>query len=205
VRILLVDDHPLVREGLLSVLQVEPENEVVGQASSTKEAIRLIQGTMPDIALVDLRLKGGCGFDIIDTIKSQGLMCKFIVLTSSTGKEDFQRAEKMGVEGYILKEALPEEIIYAIRIVGQGRKYIDPSIMEFIANRTGPEFNDGLTPREHDVLAAIGSGMNNREIAGKLYITEYTVKKHVSQILYKLNLNDRTQAAIYANSKGLVG
>jgi DNA-binding NarL/FixJ family response regulator len=205
VKILIVDDHPLVREGLSSMLTLEPGCEITGQASSVAETLEMLPKTQPDLVLVDLRLKDGCGLDIIERAKERGIKSKFIVLTSSAEKRDFERAQKAGADGYILKDALPEEILYTIRIVGQGRKFFDPSLMQMIMEDFGHNLIDELTPREYEVLMALAKGMRNSQIARKLFITECTVKKHVSQILFKLDLNDRTQAAIYANSKGLVG
>jgi two-component system nitrate/nitrite response regulator NarL len=119
--------------------------------------------------------------------------------------EDFLKAEEVGVDGYVLKEALPEELLYAIKIVSQGRKYYDPTLLELKMKETANDPINELTPREQDVLMALGEGLPNREIAKRLFITEYTVKKHVSQILSKLELADRTQAALFASSRGLAG
>lgn len=203
-KVAIIDDHPLVRRGLAMILALEPDIELAGEASNINEAIELILKTKPDMLLVDLRLGDECGLDLKERIEIQGLTFKFIVLTSSVEKDDFKKAEEANIDGYVLKEALPEEILYAIRIVSKGRKYYDPGIMDFIIKEKDEEFAEKLTPREIDVLSALGMGLSNSYIAKKLYITEFTVKKHVSQILSKLELTDRTQAALYANSKGLV-
>jgi len=127
------------------------------------------------------------------------------VLTSSVNEYDFKKADDAGAYGYVLKEALPEELLYAISLVNKGRKYYDPGIIgKMMSPSSQDDWLDELTPREKDVLLALGQGMCNKEIAKKLYITEYTVKKHVSQILAKLDMTDRTQAALYAQAKGLV-
>lgn len=202
-RIVLIDDHPLVRRGLASVLSLEEDMEVIGEAGNTKDALQVINKQQPDVALVDLRLGNEYGLDIIEKSNKSSTNCKFIVLTSSANEYDFKKAEEVGAQGYVLKEALPEELLYAVRLVSRGRKYYDPGIMEQIMKGSS---NDGtveeLTPREQDVLMALGQGLCNKDIAKKLFITEYTVKKHVSQILAKLELTDRTQAALYAHSKG---
>ena len=203
-KVAIIDDHPLVRRGLAMVLSLEQDIELAGEASSINDAVALILKTNPDILLVDLRLGDECGLDITKRSEIQGSVFKFIVLTSSVEKDDFKRAEEANVDGYILKEALPEEILYAIRLVFKGRKYYDPGIMDFLIKDKDEEFAEKLTPREIDVLSALGMGLSNSFIAKKLYITEFTVKKHVSQILSKLDLTDRTQAALYANSIGLV-
>ncbi|MDF2538654.1 MAG: response regulator transcription factor [Herbinix sp.] len=204
-KILIIDDHPLVRRGLSFVLSLEKDIEIVGEACNIKEALDILNRQNPDIALVDLKLGSEYGLDIIDKYKASKSECKFIVLTSSAQEGDLRRAEEAGAFGYVLKEALPEELLYAIRVVSKGRKYYDPGMMEEIMKITSHEgIVEELTPREQEVLKALGQGLCNKEIAKKLYITEFTVKKHVSQILAKLDLTDRTQAALYAHSKGLI-
>lgn len=203
-KVFIVDDHPLVKRGLYSVLSLEDDIEVCGDASNVEDAVKSILDINPDIALIDLRLSSNeDGLDIVKMLKEKGHKCKIVIFTSSCVVEDVIKAEEVGINGYILKQALPEELIYALRLVYKGRKYYDPSLYEI---RLKEEENpiDELTPREMDVLVALGSGLSNRDIAKKLYISEYTVKKHVSQILSKLNLSDRTQAALYINSKKIM-
>ncbi len=204
-KVILVDDHPLVRKGLASVLSLESDIELVGEAGNTKEAMELIDRQKPDLALVDLRLGKEDGLGIIERYKNNSRDCNFIVLTSSAHEEDFRKAEEVGANGYVLKEALPEELIYAVRLVSRGRKYYDPGIMDAMMKASSDEgIVEELTQREREVLMVLGQGLCNKDIAKKLFVTEYTVKKHVSQILAKLELTDRTQAALYAHSKGLV-
>ena len=202
-KLVVVDDHPLVRQGLISVLGSEPSFEVVGEAENVGQSMEVLQRMLPDLAIVDLRLGDSSGLAVIEEARKQQIDCKFIIFTSSGSEKDFLYAERLGVSGYILKEALPEEIIYALRVIGQGRKYYDPRILE-IKMKGETVWNEELTPREKEVLAALGKGMSNRDIASQIYVSENTVKKHVSQILAKLDLGDRTQAALYAYSKGLV-
>lgn len=199
-RIVLVDDHPLVRKGLASVLLLEENIEIVGEASNIADAINLITHKNPDLTLVDLRLGNENGLDIIGYFNTKGINCKFMVLTSSTNEWDFKMAKDLGVQGYILKEALPEELLYAVRLVGKGRKYYDPGILDEVMNDSDENIEE-LTEREQEVLFSLGEGMSNKEIAEKLYISIFTVKKHVSQILAKLDLTDRTQAALYIHSR----
>jgi two-component system, NarL family, nitrate/nitrite response regulator NarL len=203
--ILIVDDHPLVRQGLISLFSFEEDLSCIGEASNNKEALKEIVEKKPDIVLVDLRLGNESGFDLVEKVSSlSSFDPKFIVLTSSAHVADFQRAKVVGAYGYILKEALPEELLYAIRLISNGRKYYDPGILEIVLGfKEEDEFINTLTPKEIEVLRELGSGLSNREIASKLFISENTVKKHVSQILEKLSLSDRTQAALFANVKGL--
>jgi two-component system, NarL family, nitrate/nitrite response regulator NarL len=198
-RIVIVDDHPLVRRGLSAVLSYEKDIEIVGEASNVDEAVDVINKTRPEQVLVDLRLENQSGLDIFKRLAKKDIKCKFAVLTSSLDEVDFKNAEELGVDGYILKEALPEEIIYAVHVIDRGRKYYDPGILEIAMKKKEDNITEKLTEREKEVLQALGKGLSNKEIARALFITEYTVKKHVSQILAKLNLNDRTQAALYAN------
>lgn len=203
--IFIVDDHPLVRTGLISLFSFEEDLCFIGEAASNEEALKEIIEKKPDIVLVDLRLGNESGFDLVKKVSSTNVSeCKFIVLTSSAHLADFQKAKDVGAHGYILKEALPEELLFAIRLVSSGRKYYDPGIMELVmGDSEEADYISSLTPKELEVLRELGSGLSNREIASKLFISENTVKKHVSQILDKLQLSDRTQAALFANVKGI--
>ncbi len=205
-RIVVIDDHPLVRKGLEMVASLEEDIEVVGFAANGEEALALVKEKNPEVALVDLRLPGENGLDIIKKareLNSSG--CKFIILSSYATKEEIRRAMAEKVDGYILKEALPEELISSIRLVVKGRRYYDPVIMQQAMEDSGEEEDRlaDLTARERDVLAALAQGLSNKAIADSLFISEHTVKKHIGQILTKLELKDRTQAALFAVSKGL--
>ncbi len=200
--IVIVDDHPLVRQGLTAIITVEVDMNLIGEGSNGDEALSLVTKMKPDVAIIDLRLKNISGLEIVRACKEKVSACKYIILTSSLDKEDFRRACELGVDGYLLKEAFPEELIYAIRLIQRGRKYYDPGMIDFMISREEKDIQiEQLTPRELDVLRALGEGLNNRDIGRKLFITEYTVKKHVSQVLAKLELADRTQAALYAHEK----
>jgi len=197
-KLIIIDDHPLVRKGLEFVLSLESDIEVVGEASNRSEALFLLETHNPDIALVDLKLGNEYGLDIVTDALRNKIFCKFIILTSSVNDYDFRKAQEVGAYGYILKEALPEELLYAIRLVDHGRKYYDPGIIGAVMKESTTDiYNEALTPREQEVLLALGEGLCNKDIAKKLFISDYTVKKHVSQILAKLGLHDRTQAALY--------
>lgn len=199
--IVIIDDHPLVRQGLSSILSIEDDMIIVGEAANATEGIKNVCEKQPDIAIVDLRMGDSCGLDTIHICKEKVPDCKYIVLTSSSDRDDFCKAEETGADGYILKQAFPEEIISAVRLVHRGRKYFDPIMVENVIHNKIHDPFGALTSRERDVLDALGEGLRNREIARKLFITEFTVKKHVSQILAKLDLSDRTQAALLARDR----
>jgi len=193
-KIIVVDDHPLVRQGLASLISMEGDMDLVGECSNVQEALVLIEEKNPDIAIIDLRLGMESGLDIIEEDKIRE--CKYIVLTSSAAYIDFKKSEKLNIEGYVLKEALPIELLHAIRMVHTGRKYYDPVLFEYKLRENSSV--DSLTSREIEVLVKLGQGFSNNQIAKELFISENTVKKHVSNILTKLDLHDRTQAALFA-------
>lgn len=194
--ILIVDDHPIIRLGIKNSLLLESNIENVFEASNVSEGISCIQKNNPNIAIVDIGLNKENGLEIIERCKGK-CNTKFLVLTSSIKKDDFYKAKRLDVEGYVLKEAFIEDIIYALNLILRGKKYFDPEIVEYTSNHMS--FNT-LTSREYDVLVELGRGLSNSEIATNLYITEHTVKKHISSILAKLELNNRTEAALYAAS-----
>lgn len=204
-RILIVDDHPLVREGLATVLLAEDDMEIAGSVDNAHDAIELLRAGQPDLVLLDLRLRGESGLDVVRAARAAGSSCRFLVLTSAGGREDYRQAMDLGVEGYALKDALPEELLLALRIVAKGRRYIDPAFVDGPdhARELPGQGRVALTQKERDVLRLLGEGLSNRQIAARLFITEFTVKKHVGQILAKLEVPDRTQAALYANATGL--
>ena len=206
-KILFVDDHPLVHKGLEMVIGAEEDFDIVGLATNGNDAVQMMEEYMPDVALVDLRLPGEHGLDIVRKAREVNARCKFVVLTSFATEEEIRRALDENVDGYILKESLPEELISAIRMVGKGRKYYDPAVVQYAMDHTNNKSHksqDDLTRREQEVLLSLAHGMSNKVIAEKLVISEHTVKKHIGQILEKLHLKDRTQAALYAVSKGLL-
>jgi len=200
-RILIVDDHPLVRRGIASTLSFEKDIGEIFEASNIEEAMRLIRDKKPDLAIVDLYLGNKDGLQIVSDSKKEGLRTKFVILTSSIKKEDYIRAKEIGIDGYILKEAYAEDILYALNVVLRGKQFIDPEIIRYeISSAQENKYLAELTPRERDVLIELGKGLSNQEIAKNLFISEHTVKKHVSNILLKLELSHRTQAALLANN-----
>ncbi|HZK57487.1 MAG TPA: response regulator transcription factor [Clostridia bacterium] len=199
-KLLIVDDHPLVRKGISSIFSFEGNVAVVLEASNINEAMTLIGSEVPELSIVDLNLGKEDGLELVMRARSEGAKTKFVILTSSVRKEDFIRSEEVGIDGYILKEAFAEDILYAINLVMRGKKFIDSEILRYQAeNNTKDDYLNDLTPREEDVLRELGKGLSNMEIAENLFISENTVKKHVSNILLKLNFNHRTEAALFAN------
>lgn len=199
-KILIVDDHPLVRKGLVAALAFEDLVDKVLEASNVNQAMDSLITNQPDLAIIDLYLGSEYGLDIVKSSKENGLKTKFIILTSSLKKEDYIRSEEVGVDGYILKDAFAEDILYGIRVVLRDRKFIDSEILSCLSenNNKGDQVGN-LTPREQEVIEQLGHGLSNSEIAESLFISEYTVKKHVSSILSKLSLEHRTQAALLYN------
>jgi DNA-binding NarL/FixJ family response regulator len=199
VRILVVDNHPLIRKGLVSILSFESDVEQIREASSIKEAMIELINFKPDISLLEIKLGKENGLEIVSNAKQGNIGTKFIVLTSSFQKEDFFKCQQANVDGYILKQAFDEDILYAFRVVTRGKRYYDPEVMKFQAQNGNSPIN-GLSDRERDVLMELGKGLSNIQIAKTLYISENTVKKHISNILFKLGLNHRTEAALFINN-----
>ncbi|MGV8147333.1 MAG: response regulator [Alkaliphilus sp.] len=200
-KIVIIDDHPVVRHGLKQTLNIEDDMEVIGMANSSQQGIDLIIKESPDLAIVDLNMPGG-GMDLIRQIREQSLDVKLVILTSYASQEEIKEALSLNVDGCVLKEILPEELVNAIRLVSKGRRYYDPNIMQIALSREKNDPLDQLTARELEVLKTLAGGLNNKAIAKKLFISESTVKKHISNILDKLELQDRTQAALYSFSRG---
>ncbi len=204
-RIVIVDDHPVVRSGVEQVLSLEEDMEVVGTASSVEEGLEIILAQEPDIALVDLRMRDGGGLDLIRRARPRVPGCRFVILTAYGSLGEVSQASQEAVDGYILKEALPEELVSALRLVARGRRYYDPEVVDSIVKGEDDNLLDRLTARELEVLAILAQGMDNTAISEQLYISENTVRRHVSNILGKLRVENRVQAAYYALSRGVGG
>ena len=202
-RIVIVDDHPVVRHGVVESLSMEQDMEVVGMASDSKEGLELLLKTRPDVAIVDLKMPGGGGLALIRQAREKEVDCRFIILTSYASYRDVSEAVTENVDGYMLKEALPQELVSAIRLIAQGRRYYDPEIVDSVMNSKKKDPFQELTKRELEILEALAGGLNNRAISKNLYISENTVKKHICNLLEKLDMEDRTQAALFAFSHGL--
>lgn len=199
-RLLIVDDHFLVRKGLISIFSEDKNIECIKEAGTIEEASNIIARDKPDIVLVDLKLGKEDGLTLILKGRHLSADSKFIIITSFISHENFLRAEQVGVNGYILKDAFSEDIFYAISAVSRGKKYYDPSIVGYKEKDDENIMIDALTEREKEVLRELGKGCSNDEIAKNLYISQNTVKKHVSSILAKLNISQRAQAVFLVNN-----
>ena len=201
IRILLAEDHALVREGFAAIIKDEVDMDVVAQAANGQQAVALYQQHQPQITLMDLRMPLLDGVEAITQIRAEFPTACVIVLTTYDGDEDIYRGLQAGARGYLLKDVTAEELLDAIRVVHQGRKYIPPQVALKMAERVN---NSALTERETEVLRLMAIGKSNNEIGATLSITERTVKFHVNNILNKLEVSDRTQAVILALRRGLV-
>jgi two-component system NarL family response regulator len=201
IRILVVEDHHVVRQGLVALMSVVDGIEVVGQAADGVEALREFKAKHPDVTLIDLRLPKMGGVDVIQKVRADYPHARFIVLTTYDGDEDIYRALQAGARAYLLKGMTVEVLVSTIRSVHAGRSWIPPVIAQKLAERMGTE---QLTHREQDVLEQIVRGKSNKEIGAALDISEATVKTHINNLLGKLGVEDRTQAATAAIQRGLV-
>jgi DNA-binding NarL/FixJ family response regulator len=201
IRILCVDDHPIVRDGLISIVTMQPDMEIVGGAGSGAEGLTMFRDLNPDITLVDLHLRDTTGFDLIRNILALSPSARTIVLTSFEGDVDIERALAAGAKGYVVKGMVREELLQAIRAVHAGKRHVPSAIAAKLVDHLASE---KLTQRELDVLKEIARGKRNKEIGATLSIAEDTVKMHVKSILMKLGVNDRTEAVTSALRRGII-
>lgn len=208
IRVAIADDHPVVRRGLRAFLDSLDDIEVVGEAVDGERAVQLVVTEEPDVLLLDLKMPKLDGIGVISRLRSRGTSTRILVLTSFTAQQQVIPAIQAGADGYLLKDADPSELEQAIRAVYRGDPLLAPeaaaAVMAAVSGQTLdlPEL-DRLTPREREVLAGLGRGLSNRSLAEELFITEKTIKTHVSSILMKLGLADRVQAALFAVRVGL--
>ena len=201
IRILVVEDHHVVRQGLVALLKTVEDMQVVGEACDGKQAVELFRQHQPDITVMDLRLPQMTGVEAITAIRRDFPSAKVIVLTTYDGDEDIYRALQAGARGYLLKDMSGDDLTDAIRAVHAGRSRIPPAVAQRLADRLG---GPDLTGRELEVLKLIVSGKSNKEIGRELFISEATVKTHINSLLGKLGVSDRTQAATTALQRGIV-
>ncbi|WP_414517110.1 response regulator [Nostoc sp. PCC 9305] len=201
IRVLIVDDHSIVRQGLTTIINRDPEMTVIAQAENGQQAIALFREYQPDVTLMDLRMPQMAGVEAITAICAEFIAARIVVLTTYDGDEDIYRGLQAGAKGYLLKDAKPNELLSAIRTIHRGQQYIPPEVGAKLVQRMS---NPELSERELDVLRLMAQGMSNLEISSTLSIGESTVKSHVNRILSKLGVSDRTQAVIIAVKRGIV-
>ena len=204
IRVLVVDDHPVVRQGLRTFLDLQGDITVVGEAQDGASCVAQAEAVRPDVILLDLRMPGGDGVTALHGLRDQGSTARVLVITSYTEPEAVLPAVRAGAAGYVYKDIDPPALAAAIRSVHAGHVLLHPEVARLLTARDVPAPGSELTPRELDVLGQLARGRSNREIARALTLSEKTVKTHVSAILTKLGVQDRTQAALHAVRAGLV-
>lgn len=201
IKVMVVDDHPLLRVGITAIVNARSDMNVVAQAQTGEEAVALFPRCRPDVTLIDLKLPGMSGVATIRAIREVHPTARFIVVTTYEGDEDIHRALEAGAQGYVIKGMPYQVLVQALQRVHSGRRFLPPTVVDALASRMP---DSELSAREQEVLGLLVAGKSNKEIALSLRITEATVKSHVSAILMRLNVNDRTQAVVTALQRGLI-
>ncbi|HXM93913.1 MAG TPA: response regulator transcription factor [Candidatus Dormibacteraeota bacterium] len=201
IRVMCVDDHPVVRDGIAAIINLQPDMMLAGAAATGSEALDRFFQLRPDVALVDLRLPDMSGFDLIKKIKHKSPNARIIVLSSHEGDVDIQRALEAGAQGYVVKGMVRDELLEIIRSVHAGKRRLPAAVAQKLAEHMADE---PISPRELEVLSLVAAGKRNKEIASELSIAEDTVKMHVRNILSKLRVTDRTEAVTIALRRGII-
>ncbi|MFE4626817.1 response regulator [Streptomyces mirabilis] len=207
ITLLIVDDHPVVRDGLRGMFESAPGFTVLGEAANGVEAVALTASLDPDVVLMDLRMPGGNGVEAIAELTRRGARAKVLVLTTYDTDSDTLPAIEAGATGYLLKDAPREELFTAVRAAAQGRTVLSPTVASRLVSavRAPASTQDSLSAREREVLALVAKGTSNREIARVLFISEATVKTHLTHLYAKLGVNDRAAAVAVAYDRGILG
>lgn len=205
IKLLIVDDHPVVRDGLSSMFARDPEFTVVGEAADGGEAVRLAEALSPDVVLMDLRMAGVDGVTAIGELRRRGVPARVLVLTTYDTDSHVLPAIEAGATGYLLKDAPRDELLRAVRAAARGESILSPSVAARLMNKWRTPSAGPLSPRELEVLQLVASGNTNREAAARLFITEATVKTHLLNIYSKLDVKDRAAAVAEAYHRGLLG
>ncbi len=201
IAVMSVDDHPLLREGIGSIIASQPDMQMMAEAATGREAIQLYRTVLPDVVLMDLRLPDMSGIDALLAIRNEFPQARIVILSTFEGDVEIKRALAAGARGYVLKSTPPKELVELIRQVNAGKKHVPPEIAAQLAEHMGEE---SLTSREIEVLSRLAGGNRNRDIAKILGISEETVKVHVKHIMDKLGASDRTQAIAIAVRRGII-
>ena len=201
IRVLSIDDHPLLRQGIGALVDAQPDMLLVGQAATGQEGVEQFRAQRPDVTLLDLRLPDMSGIDALRAIRGEFPEARVVMLTTFEGDVEMQRALEAGARGYLLKTMPPAELVEAIRQVHAGKKRIPPAVAAQLAEHLSDE---ALTPREIEVLRHIAEGNRNKDIAERLFISEETVKVHVKHVMDKLGASDRTEAVSIAIRRGII-
>ncbi len=201
IAVLCVDDHPIVREGIVSLIEGDPDLRIVAEAETAVQAIAAFNEFKPDVTVMDLRLPDGDGVDVIREIRRTSPQARFVVLTSAEGDIDIRRALEAGAQAYLVKGLVRAELRQVIKSVHEGRRYIPTPVAEKISSYLG---EPSLTPRELEVLQLVAEGLRNKEVGARLSIAEETVKMHMRSLTQKLGVNDRTHAVMVAVRRGFI-
>jgi DNA-binding NarL/FixJ family response regulator len=204
IRLLIADDHPVVRDGLRAMLATQPDMELIGEAATGTEAVAQAQAFLPDVVLMDLQMPDLDGPGAIATLREQAPEVRVLVLTTYGTDADITRAVDAGATGYLLKDAPREQLFGAIRAAARGEAVLSPSVATRVLGRMRAPAEEALSPRELEILQAVARGLSNKDIGRRLYVSEATVKTHLLRVFGKLGVDDRTAAVTVALERGII-